>query len=92
MVICAATNPFGMSWERDNTILFGHRTASCAFGRPGGTPELVIRAEKGEQGDRPATAPRRRVGALHRDPPPEPRDGTRPQIVVQSLRSGHGRW
>src|SRR4029453_11510977 len=49
VVICAASNPFGVSWSSDNTILFGQPDGIMRVSANGGTPELVIRAEKGEQ-------------------------------------------
>jgi Tol biopolymer transport system component len=58
--ICATTNPFGMSWGADDTILFGHSDGIMRVSANGGTPELVIRAEKGEQMQRAPAAARRR--------------------------------
>jgi eukaryotic-like serine/threonine-protein kinase len=49
VVICAATNPFGVSWETDNTILFGQPNGIMRVSANGGTPELVIPAKQGEQ-------------------------------------------
>ena len=57
VVICAATNPFGVSWEADNTILFGQPEGIMRVSANGGTPELVIRAEKGEQMHGPQALP-----------------------------------
>ena len=88
MVICAATNPFGMSWERDNTILFGQPDGIMRVSANGGTPELVIRAEKGEQVHGPQMLPdgesvlfsvTRATGDTRWD---------QADIVVQSLRTG----
>ena len=88
VVICAATNPFGMSWERDNTILFGQPDGIMRVSANGGTPELVIRAEKGEQVHGPQMLPdgesvlfsvTRATGDTRWD---------QADIVVQSLRTG----
>jgi hypothetical protein len=44
--ICAApVSPFGVSWEPDNTILFGQPTGIMRVPASGGTPELVIAAK-----------------------------------------------
>jgi serine/threonine-protein kinase len=48
VVICAATNLFGVSWERDNTILFGQPAGIMRVSADGGSPQLVVRANQGE--------------------------------------------
>jgi eukaryotic-like serine/threonine-protein kinase len=48
VVICAATNPFGVSWERDNTILFGQPAGIMRVSANGGSPQLVIPVKPGE--------------------------------------------
>ena len=55
--ICAAVAPFGVSWEPDNTILFGQTTGIMRVPASGGTPELVIAARAGEQVDGPQLLP-----------------------------------
>ena len=57
VVISPATNPFGVSWEADNAILFGQPEGIMRVSANGGTPELVIRAEKGEQMHGPQALP-----------------------------------
>jgi eukaryotic-like serine/threonine-protein kinase len=57
VVICAAANPFGISWERDNTILFGQREGIMRVSAAGGTPELVVRAKNDEQMHGPQMLP-----------------------------------
>ena len=88
VVICAATNPFGISWERDNTILFGQPDGIMRVSANGGMPELVIRAENGEQVHGPQMLPdgesvlfsvTRATGDTRWD---------QADIVVQSLRTG----
>src|SRR5262245_61521241 len=48
VVICASTNLFGVSWERDNTILFGQPAGIMRVSANGGSPQVVIRAKQGE--------------------------------------------
>jgi Tol biopolymer transport system component len=88
VVICAATNPFGVSWERNNTILFGQPDGIMRVSANGGTPELVIRSENGEQVHGPQMLPdgesvlfsvTRATGNTRWD---------QADIVVQSLRTG----
>jgi eukaryotic-like serine/threonine-protein kinase len=88
VIICAASNPFGMSWGRDNTILFGQPEGIMRVSADGGMPELVIRAEHGEQMDGPQMLP---DGASVLFSVTRATDNTRwdqANIVVQSLGSG----
>ena len=87
VVICPADNPFGVSWEADDSILFGQATGIVRVPAAGGMPELVIPAKDGEQVYGPQLLPDSNsvlfsvttlVGASRWD-------GA--QIVVQSLRS-----
>ena len=48
VVICVAENPFGVSWETDNTILFGQQKGIMRVLAAGGTPASVIPAKDGE--------------------------------------------
>jgi integrase len=57
VVICEAALPFGISWERDNTILFGQSKGIMRVSANGGTPELVIPAKEGERIDGPRLLP-----------------------------------
>jgi serine/threonine-protein kinase len=41
--------PFGISWESDGTILFGQPDGIWRVSENGGTPQLVISSEPGEQ-------------------------------------------
>jgi serine/threonine-protein kinase len=43
-----ATNPFGMSWNTDDTILFAQPEGILRVPATGGTPDLVIRSGEGE--------------------------------------------
>jgi eukaryotic-like serine/threonine-protein kinase len=49
VTICAADNPFGMSWESDDTILFGQgRKGVMRVAANGGTPEVIVKPADGE--------------------------------------------
>jgi eukaryotic-like serine/threonine-protein kinase len=52
-----ATNPFGASWSADNTILFGQPAGIMRLSANGGTPELLIATDKGEQAHGPQLLP-----------------------------------
>ena len=49
MILCAASYPFGASWARDNTILFGQAAGIMRVSADGGTPTLIVPARDGEQ-------------------------------------------
>ena len=88
VVICAASGPFGISWARDNTILFGQPEGIMRVSAAGGVPELAIRAEKGEQVYGPQMLP---DGASVLFSVTSATGDTRwdqANIVVQSLRTG----
>ena len=87
IILCEATNPFGVSWETDDTILFGQPEGIMRVSANGGTPELVV-ATEGEQIHGPQMLPdgdsvlftvTSSTGASRWD---------EAQIVVQSLQSG----
>ena len=48
VVVCPASNPFGISWETDGTILFGQAAGIMRVSANGGTPDLVVPASDGE--------------------------------------------
>jgi hypothetical protein len=50
-------NPYGVSWEKDGTILFGQREGIMRVSGNGGTPEAVIKTERAEQADGPQLLP-----------------------------------
>ena len=57
-VICVMSNiPSGVSWSSDNTILIGQPEGILRVSANGGTPELVIRAQEGEQISSPQLLP-----------------------------------
>ncbi len=49
VIVCAATLPFGISWARDNTILFGQAGGIMRVSADGGTPTQIVHAREGEQ-------------------------------------------
>ena len=49
VVLCKATNPFGVSWGTDGTILFGQPEGVMRVSANGGTPELLIATKAGEE-------------------------------------------
>ena len=74
VTLSAATNPFGASWAPDNTILFGQRAGIMRVSADGGTPQLIIRADDGDQMYGPQLLPdrtsvlfsvTRNLGTLH---------------------------
>jgi serine/threonine protein kinase len=91
VVICAANNPFGVSWERDNTILFAQADGIMRVSANGGTPELVIRAKKGEQMYGPQLLPDGETVLLTTTTVTSPARWDQAQIVAQSLRTGERR-
>ena len=55
--ICSADNPNGVSWESDETILFAQAEGIFRVPSSGGTPSLVVKAQAGEQLQRPQLLP-----------------------------------
>ena len=93
LVLCAAENPFGISWARDNTILYGQSELGAGKGAAGiwrvssdsGKPERVVSVEADERAEGPQMLPGGRaiLFTLVRRP-----NRNTAQIVVQSLESG----
>ena len=52
-----ADNPYGASWGADDTIVFGQTDGIWRVPGTGGTPELVIPVEEGEQAHGPQLLP-----------------------------------
>jgi serine/threonine-protein kinase len=85
--LCAAAFPFGASWARDNTILFGQSAGIMRVSANGGAPELVVRADEGELMYGPQLLPGNSVlFSVTKGLGPGRWDEA--QIVVQSLSSG----
>jgi serine/threonine-protein kinase len=92
LTMTSTTGPdYGVSWERDGSILYGQLDGIWQVSEDGGAPRRVIQTEQGEQ----ASAPRRLPGgdwvlfALTRGTGGARWDGA--DIVVQSLASGERR-
>lgn len=86
-VVCRVLLPSGVSWSRNDTILFGAPEGVCRVSANGGTPELVIPVEpSAENGWGPQLLPDGDSVLF------TVRSGTTPwdqaQLVVQSLRTG----
>jgi serine/threonine-protein kinase len=82
--LCEAITPYGASWTTDNTILYGQGEGGIwRVSGDGGTPENVVKVEKGEIAHGPQLLPGGRavLFTLAR----EGTDWDAAQIVVQSL-------
>ena len=88
MALGKATNPFGASWGADNTIVFGQPEGVMRVSANGGTPELLVATEKGEQVHGPQMLPGGRwvLFSLTRGSGDTRWDVA--EIVAQSLESG----
>ena len=53
VVLCDAQSPHGASWGPQNTILFGQPAGIVQVSGGGGTPEVLIAVEDGEQARQP---------------------------------------
>ncbi len=49
MDLCAATLPYGASWTRDHTILFGQTAGIMRVSADGGSSEIIVPARNGER-------------------------------------------
>ena len=88
VTVCPATLPFGASWTRDDTILFGQRTGIMRVSANGGAPELIIRAADGEQMYGPQLLPDGDSVLFSVTKGQGPNRWDLAQVVVQSLSSG----
>ena len=93
LVLCAAENPWGVSWTSDNTILYGQSEQGAGkdaagiwrVSSEGGKPEHLVKVEAGDVAQGPQMLPGGRAVLFtlaRRD------DWDTAQIVVQSLDSG----
>jgi Tol biopolymer transport system component len=57
VIIGPATNPFGATWGKDGKILFGQPAGIMRVSADGGTPELIIKTNTGEQAYGPSLLP-----------------------------------
>ncbi len=88
VIICAATNPSGISWALDDTILFGQSDGSLRVSANGGTPALAIPATEGEQMDGPQLLPDGESVLFSVTTATGTTRWDQAQIVVQSLATG----
>ncbi len=88
VVISAAGLVFGASWGPDDAILFGEAQGILRVSANGGTPELVIPAEAGEQMDSPQLLPDGESVLFSVTTGTAPTRWDEARIVVQSLRTG----
>jgi serine/threonine protein kinase/Tol biopolymer transport system component len=88
VALAKTINPFGASWGPDNTIVFGQPEGVMRVSANGGTPELLVATEKGEQVHGPQLLPGGRwvLFSLTREASDTRWDAA--EIVVQSLDSG----
>ena len=86
-VICVVgANPFGASWGWDDTVLFGQPQGIMRVSANGGTPELVIPIQQGEQVWSPQLLPDGESVLFNARQAGTPWEQS--QAVVQSLRTG----
>ena len=88
--LCEATNPFGVNWGTDDTILFGQREGIMRVSANGGTPELVV-ATEGELVHGPELLPGGEWVLFTLTRASGPTRWDEAEIVVQSLESGERR-
>jgi eukaryotic-like serine/threonine-protein kinase len=88
VVICAAENPFGVSWGADDTILFGQPNGIMRVAASGGTPQLVIPTKDGEQASSPQLLPDGDSVLFTITASTSQTRWDEAQIAVQSLRTG----
>ena len=94
LVLCAAENPWGVSWTSDNTILYGQSEQGAGKGAAGiwrvssegGKPEHVVKVEAGQIAHSPQLLPGGR--AILFTLVARRGEWDTAQIVVQSLDSG----
>jgi eukaryotic-like serine/threonine-protein kinase len=89
VVICAASNPFGVSWESDNTIFFGQPQGIMRVSANGGPVELVIPTKEGESVDSPRLLPDGESVLFSVTTSSGATRWDEAQIVVQSLSTGN---
>ena len=85
IILCSATDPFGASWAPDNTILFGQPSGIMRVADNGGTPELIVRANDGEQMYGPQLLPDRKSVLFSVTKDMGPTRWDQAQVVVESL-------
>jgi Tol biopolymer transport system component len=86
--ICAATDPLGATWGRDNVIFFAQPDGIMRVSADGGTPEAVIKARTGEVLEGPQLLPDSDWLLFSLATSAGPTQWDQAQVVVESLRTG----
>jgi serine/threonine protein kinase len=87
VTLCSATNPFGVTWGDDDSILFGQETGILRVSANGGPADVLIAIEEGEYIHGPQLLPDREW-VLFTFAEDASTAWDEAQIVVQSLKSG----
>ena len=87
MLLSAATLPFGISWTRDRTILFGQAAGVMRVSEDGGAATLIVPAREGEQIYGPQLLPGGRAVLFSVTTKQGPNRWDEAQVVVEDLSS-----
>jgi serine/threonine-protein kinase len=88
VTLCKASNPFGVSWNADGTILFGQPAGILRVLADGGEPKLVIPTGSNELAYGPEMLPDGETILFSLSAVEGEARWDQAQIVVQSLKSG----
>ncbi len=87
VTLCDATNPFGVTWDDSDTILFGQPDGIMRVSANGGPAELLVEIKEGEGVHGPQLLPNGKW-VLFTFAEPSATSWDEAQIVVQSLETG----
>ena len=87
VVICPASNPYGVTWGKDGKILFGQPAGIMSVSADGGTPELLIKTKEGEQIYGPSMLPDGKTVLFSRTRVTGTARWDQAEIVAQSIGS-----
>jgi serine/threonine-protein kinase len=88
VTVCPADNPFGITWEADGLVFGQGRKGIMRVSANGGTPELLVRVEDGEEAHGPQLLPGRQHVLFTLATGSTWERWDRARVVVQSLASG----
>jgi serine/threonine protein kinase/Tol biopolymer transport system component len=88
VVVCDATNPFGVSWGLDDQIYFGQQQGIFRVSANGGNKEAVVKVKSGEIAHGPQLLPGGDALLFTLADASVPDRWEKAQIVVLSLKSG----
>ncbi len=91
VTLCEASNPYGVSWGADDTILFGQREGIMRVSASGGSLELLVATKEGEQVHSPQMLPDAESMLFTITGATEASSRDESQIVVQLLDRGERR-